>query len=143
LELDFQQLFHGNTGLQQKLISLSPVDLFSVPCAHLTSMITFPLPFQTQTHVLRLHNEEEYWYKICALLRKQFQSRTPGGPWVGNKWVYIMVSGMESLWETLSIYGKSLLSLRWLIPEVAQPQMPPSKRIRNVLCVFLCVPSHN
>jgi len=26
--------------------------------------------------------------------------------------------------------------------EVAQPQVPPSKKLRNVLCAFLCVPSH-
>jgi hypothetical protein len=39
------------------------------------------------------------------------------------------------LWE-------SLKSPRWLIPKVAQPQVPPSKKIRNVLCAFLCVPTH-
>jgi hypothetical protein len=37
---------------------------------------------------------------------------------------------------------ESLKSPKWLIPEVAQPQVTPSKKIRNVLCAFLCVPSH-
>jgi hypothetical protein len=54
--------------------------------------------------------------------RSGHHMRGSGGPQVRNKWVYIMVSGMEYLWETLSIYGKSLLSSRWLIPDVAQPQ---------------------
>jgi hypothetical protein len=42
----------------------------------------------------------------------------------------------------ISIYlRESLKSPKWLIPEVAQPQVP-FKKIRNILCAFLCVPSH-
>jgi len=37
---------------------------------------------------------------------------------------------------------ESLKGPKWLMPEVAQPQVPPSKKLRNILCAFLCVPSH-
>ena len=44
------------------------------------------------------------------------------------------------MWESLSIYG-TLKSLRWLIPEVAQPQVPPLKK-SEMYYVRFCVCPH-
>ena len=42
------------------------------------------------------------------------------------------------LWEILSRYRIWLLGPRWLIPKVAQPQIPPSKSQKRVKLISVC-----
>jgi len=57
--------------------------------------------------------------------------------WGGNKCIW-GCTGEECMWESLSRYGMCLQSPRWLLPQVAQPQVPPFQNRKRAKSVSVC-----